>query len=143
MPSIHRQYASQASMQQKSQKMLWYLTALVFAMVGSTYAAVPLYRRFCQATGYGGTVQRHEVKLGLYFICFLIFFSAVSLFFFLLLVLLSITNKAFVVFRLLKKRLLGMLKMERLLQGCYFYVLDIETELCLLLTIVVEQFPFH
>ncbi|KAK0607465.1 hypothetical protein LWI29_015458 [Acer saccharum] len=60
LPSIHRQYASQASTQQKSQKMLWYLTALVFAMVGSTYAAVPLYRRFCQATGYGGTVQRRE-----------------------------------------------------------------------------------
>ncbi|KAK3204253.1 hypothetical protein Dsin_018299 [Dipteronia sinensis] len=60
LPSIHRQYASQASMQQKSQKMLWYLTALVFAMVGGTYAAVPLYRRFCQATGYGGTVQRRE-----------------------------------------------------------------------------------
>ncbi|XP_042970390.1 cytochrome c oxidase assembly protein COX11, mitochondrial-like isoform X2 [Carya illinoinensis] len=34
--------------------------ALVFAMVGSSYAAVPLYRRFCQATGYGGTVQRQE-----------------------------------------------------------------------------------
>ncbi|KAL5539264.1 hypothetical protein UlMin_045829 [Ulmus minor] len=38
----------------------WSLTALVFAMVGSSYAAVPLYRRFCQATGYGGTVQRRE-----------------------------------------------------------------------------------
>ncbi|KAK2652523.1 hypothetical protein Ddye_012379 [Dipteronia dyeriana] len=59
-PGIHRQYASQASTQQKSQRMLWYLTALVFAMVGCTYAAVPLYRRFCQATGYGGTVQRRE-----------------------------------------------------------------------------------
>nr|GFC75124.1 cytochrome c oxidase assembly protein COX11, mitochondrial [Tanacetum cinerariifolium] len=40
--------------------MLYYLTGLVFAMVGCTYAAVPLYRRFCQATGYGGTVQRRE-----------------------------------------------------------------------------------
>ncbi|KAJ4728578.1 Cytochrome c oxidase assembly protein COX11, mitochondrial [Melia azedarach] len=40
--------------------MLLYLTVLVFAMVGSSYAAVPLYRRFCQATGYGGTVQRKE-----------------------------------------------------------------------------------
>ncbi|KAK3024448.1 hypothetical protein RJ639_042980 [Escallonia herrerae] len=29
-------------------------------MVGCSYAAVPLYRRFCQATGYGGTVQRRE-----------------------------------------------------------------------------------
>ncbi|KAL5810091.1 hypothetical protein ACOSQ4_026659 [Xanthoceras sorbifolium] len=60
LASFSRSYASQASMQQKSQKMLWYLTALVFAMVGCTYAAVPLYRRFCQATGYGGTVQRRE-----------------------------------------------------------------------------------
>ncbi|KAI3753515.1 hypothetical protein L2E82_25570 [Cichorium intybus] len=34
--------------------------SLVFAMVGCTYAAVPLYRRFCQATGYGGTVQRRK-----------------------------------------------------------------------------------
>ncbi|EEF34242.1 cytochrome C oxidase assembly protein cox11, putative [Ricinus communis] len=46
--------------EQKSRKTLMYLTGLVFAMVGSSYAAVPLYRRFCQATGYGGTVQRRE-----------------------------------------------------------------------------------
>ncbi|XP_019434784.1 PREDICTED: cytochrome c oxidase assembly protein COX11, mitochondrial-like [Lupinus angustifolius] len=59
MPSV-RQFSSHASKEQKSQKMLLYLTGLVFAMVGSTYAAVPLYRRFCQATGYGGTVQRRE-----------------------------------------------------------------------------------
>ncbi|XP_020526768.1 cytochrome c oxidase assembly protein COX11, mitochondrial isoform X3 [Amborella trichopoda] len=44
----------------KSQAMLLYLVALVVAMVGCTYAAVPLYRRFCQATGYGGTVQLRE-----------------------------------------------------------------------------------
>ncbi|CAM8979220.1 unnamed protein product [Rhodiola kirilowii] len=46
--------------ERKSKKMLQYLTVLVFAMVGLTYAAVPMYRRFCQATGYGGTVQRRE-----------------------------------------------------------------------------------
>ncbi|KAI9083208.1 hypothetical protein K1719_034740 [Acacia pycnantha] len=41
--------------------MFFYLSALVVAMVGGSYAAVPLYRRFCQATGYGGsTVQRRE-----------------------------------------------------------------------------------
>ncbi|RWW19294.1 hypothetical protein GW17_00016671, partial [Ensete ventricosum] len=33
----------------------------LLGMVGASYAAVPLYRRFCQATGYGGTVQRREV----------------------------------------------------------------------------------
>ena len=32
----------------------------VAAMVGLTYASVPLYRLFCQATGFGGTVQRAE-----------------------------------------------------------------------------------
>jgi len=30
---------------------------LIVAMVGLTYASVPLYRLFCQATGYGGTTQ--------------------------------------------------------------------------------------
>jgi cytochrome c oxidase assembly protein subunit 11 len=32
----------------------------VAAMVGASFAAVPLYRIFCQATGYNGTVQRAE-----------------------------------------------------------------------------------
>ncbi|UVK44337.1 cytochrome c oxidase assembly protein [Mesorhizobium sp. AR07] len=35
---------------------------LVFfgGMIGMAYAAVPLYKMFCQATGYGGTTQRAE-----------------------------------------------------------------------------------
>lgn len=33
------------------------LVAVAFAMVGLTFAAVPLYRMFCAATGYGGTPQ--------------------------------------------------------------------------------------
>lgn len=35
-----------------------YLMAFTVAMIGVTYASVPLYRMFCQATGYGGTVQQ-------------------------------------------------------------------------------------
>ena len=31
---------------------------VVFGMVGLSFAAVPLYRVFCQATGFGGTTQR-------------------------------------------------------------------------------------
>jgi cytochrome c oxidase assembly protein subunit 11 len=31
---------------------------VVIAMIGAAYAAVPLYRLFCQVTGYGGTPQR-------------------------------------------------------------------------------------
>jgi cytochrome c oxidase assembly protein subunit 11 len=33
---------------------------LVFGMVGLTFAASPLYRLFCQVTGYGGTTQRAD-----------------------------------------------------------------------------------
>ena len=33
------------------------LTGLVAAMVGLSFAAVPLYQIFCKATGYGGTTQ--------------------------------------------------------------------------------------
>jgi cytochrome c oxidase assembly protein subunit 11 len=41
------------------------MTAIVcgsvfFGMVGLAYASVPLYRMFCQITGYGGTTQRVE-----------------------------------------------------------------------------------
>jgi len=35
--------------------------AVVLAMVGVAYAAVPLYEIFCQVTGYGGTTQRAEL----------------------------------------------------------------------------------
>lgn len=34
------------------------LVAVVVGMVGLSFAAVPLYRVFCQVTGYGGTTQR-------------------------------------------------------------------------------------
>ena len=37
------------------------LCGVVFlGMVGMAYAAVPLYRAFCQATGYGGTIRKAE-----------------------------------------------------------------------------------
>ena len=62
----HRQYSTHSITETKSKKMLYYLTAVVFGMVGLNYAAVPLYRTFCQATGYGGTVQRKEVYLYIY-----------------------------------------------------------------------------
>jgi cytochrome c oxidase assembly protein subunit 11 len=34
--------------------------AAFFGMVGAAFAAVPLYRAFCQATGFDGTVRRAE-----------------------------------------------------------------------------------
>ena len=36
------------------------LVGLVAGMVGLSFAAVPLYQMFCQATGYGGTTQRAD-----------------------------------------------------------------------------------
>ncbi|XP_039145799.1 cytochrome c oxidase assembly protein COX11, mitochondrial isoform X3 [Dioscorea cayenensis subsp. rotundata] len=52
--------SSTAARERSSRRTLLYLVGLAGAMVGASYAAVPLYRRFCQATGYGGTVQRRE-----------------------------------------------------------------------------------
>jgi cytochrome c oxidase assembly protein subunit 11 len=39
-----------------------YLFALVVGVVGATYASVPLYRMFCQATGFGGTTRRATLE---------------------------------------------------------------------------------
>jgi cytochrome c oxidase assembly protein subunit 11 len=36
------------------------MAGVALGMVGLSFAAVPLYRIFCQATGYGGTTQRAE-----------------------------------------------------------------------------------
>lgn len=40
------------------------LVALVAGMVGLSFASVPLYRMFCQVTGYGGVPQRAEKAPG-------------------------------------------------------------------------------
>lgn len=33
---------------------------IFFGMIGAAYAAIPIYRAFCQVTGYGGTIRRAE-----------------------------------------------------------------------------------
>lgn len=38
------------------------MAALALGMAGLAYAAVPLYRLFCEATGFGGTVRRAGVS---------------------------------------------------------------------------------
>lgn len=38
--------------------------SVVVGMVGLAYASVPLYRLFCQVTGYGGTTQTAEANAG-------------------------------------------------------------------------------
>ncbi|MBV9151621.1 MAG: cytochrome c oxidase assembly protein [Alphaproteobacteria bacterium] len=40
------------------------LAAVVCGMIGLSFASVPLYRLFCQATGFGGTTQRATAAPG-------------------------------------------------------------------------------
>ena len=40
------------------------LSALVIAMIGLAFASAPLYRAFCQATGFGGTTLRADKAPG-------------------------------------------------------------------------------
>jgi cytochrome c oxidase assembly protein subunit 11 len=39
-------------------QLAWYAAAIVIGALGATYASVPLYKVFCQTTGFGGTTQR-------------------------------------------------------------------------------------
>jgi len=45
---------------ERNQTTLFYILGLAVLTVGMSYAAVPLYRMFCQASGYGGTTQTHS-----------------------------------------------------------------------------------
>lgn len=55
-----RLYTSQSGRntrwQAANRSTMTYMVAVAVAVVGLSYAAVPLYRLFCQASGYGGTV---------------------------------------------------------------------------------------
>ena len=46
------------SQQQRNLRVLMMLVGVVAAMTGLAYASVPLYKLFCQVTGFGGTPQR-------------------------------------------------------------------------------------
>lgn len=46
-----------SSLQQKNNRVLIGVLLIVTVMVGISFAAVPLYRLFCQVTGFGGTTQ--------------------------------------------------------------------------------------
>jgi cytochrome c oxidase assembly protein subunit 11 len=46
-----------ADLTRKNRRVAFMAATLFCAMVGLAYASVPLYRLFCQATGFGGTTQ--------------------------------------------------------------------------------------
>ena len=53
---------SSSSNDDRNLKIASYAVAVVVGALGATYAAVPLYKVFCQATGFGGTTQRVTLK---------------------------------------------------------------------------------
>lgn len=57
-----RKYAADSGKDQKlrNRSTFYYIGAVGVAAVGLSYAAVPLYRMFCQAYSYGGTVGIDE-----------------------------------------------------------------------------------
>ncbi|MBT5751912.1 MAG: cytochrome c oxidase assembly protein, partial [Rhodospirillaceae bacterium] len=46
---------NQAPLAKRNKRLLMVLSVVVVGMVGLAFASVPLYRLFCQVTGYGGT----------------------------------------------------------------------------------------
>lgn len=50
--------SSESSIHDRNAKIASYAAAVVIGALGATYASVPLYKVFCQATGFGGTTQR-------------------------------------------------------------------------------------
>jgi cytochrome c oxidase assembly protein subunit 11 len=56
--SRHRKPRKQLTPEEQNIQVAWYLSAVVIGAIGATYASVPLYKMFCQATGFGGTTQR-------------------------------------------------------------------------------------
>ncbi|ORX59616.1 hypothetical protein DM01DRAFT_1333080 [Hesseltinella vesiculosa] len=64
IPVQHRSMATSTSKSNSKDNVSagLYTAALLFGMLGLSYAAVPLYRLFCASTGYSGTVQTDRSK---------------------------------------------------------------------------------
>lgn len=49
---------------QKNTDVLLYCSSTIIGFIGLVYASVPLYRAFCQKTGFGGTPKKKELEIG-------------------------------------------------------------------------------
>ena len=47
---------------ERNERVVLYMLSVVVGTLGFTYAAVPLYKIFCQETGFGGTTKRADDK---------------------------------------------------------------------------------
>lgn len=50
-----------SAVKSKNRRVLVIMAVVVFSMIGVSYLSVPLYRLFCQVTGWGGTPGRYTV----------------------------------------------------------------------------------
>ena len=55
---INPNHIGSGDINERNARLAWYAAATVIGALGATYAAVPLYKVFCQTTGFGGTTQR-------------------------------------------------------------------------------------
>ena len=60
--SIHQKNHRKSQWKSANRSTVTYMVALAVAVMGLSYAAVPLYRLFCQASGYGGTVVKVQAS---------------------------------------------------------------------------------
>lgn len=56
-----RPKSAEESLNERNRRVFIYMAGTVVTWFGISYAAVPLYKVFCQMTGYGGTTQRADV----------------------------------------------------------------------------------
>jgi cytochrome c oxidase assembly protein subunit 11 len=53
--NLDPQHAAVHDPKRSNRKAAWWIVGVVMAMLGLSFASVPLYRLFCQVTGFGGT----------------------------------------------------------------------------------------
>lgn len=58
------QRAREARYKERNRSLLLYSAATILVVTAGSYLAVPLYRVFCSATGYGGTPQTDSSRFG-------------------------------------------------------------------------------
>ena len=62
-PDLSRGRTRPKTTRERNVTTLLYLISAAVATAGASYAAVPLYRVFCQTTNYGGTIsQGHDAE---------------------------------------------------------------------------------
>jgi cytochrome c oxidase assembly protein subunit 11 len=54
--------SAKEEMSAKNQRTFVYASSIIAGVLGLAYAAVPLYKVFCQATGFGGEVKRADIE---------------------------------------------------------------------------------